>query len=222
MSDLSQTLEIFKIFCLRLVLFFMKICDKHPRSNVWPCNTVYEPWERQMLSLFKDEHRGCSKPNQKETTKQQPCICNAKREGKTRLLVKFDPWLGFFTPPKEGYRNRVRQVLDALWKLKHDIYYNAMQGTTQAHFLKLLESSTFSSLLNLQKVASSKGLVKISANWFSLLTPSSDISFLATWSLRKWWRISMCLVRECYTRLLAILMALSLSHKSVTLSRTTP
>jgi hypothetical protein len=80
------------------------------------------------------------------------------------LLVKFDPRLGFFTPPKEGYCNRVRQVLDALRKFKHDIYYNAMQGTTQAHFLKLLESSTFSSLLNLQKVASSKGLVKISAN----------------------------------------------------------
>jgi hypothetical protein len=55
------------------------------------------------------------------------------------------------------YRNRVRQTLNALWKFKHDKYYNVMQGTTQAHFLKLLESSTLSSLLNLQKVASSKG-----------------------------------------------------------------
>jgi hypothetical protein len=79
------------------------------------------PWERQMLSLFMDEHRGCSKQNQKEPTKQQPCICNAKRERKTRLLVKFDPRLGFFTPPKEGYRNRIRQVLDALRRIKHDI-----------------------------------------------------------------------------------------------------
>jgi hypothetical protein len=67
-----------------------------------------------MLSLSMGEHRGCSKQNQKEMTKQQPCICNAKQEGKTRLLVKFDSRLGFFTPPKEGYRNRVRQVLDAL------------------------------------------------------------------------------------------------------------
>jgi hypothetical protein len=58
------------------------------------------PQERQMLSLFMDEHRGCSKHNQKETTKQQTCICNAKQESKTRLLVKFDPRLGFFTPPK--------------------------------------------------------------------------------------------------------------------------
>jgi hypothetical protein len=47
-----------------------------------------------------DEHSGCSKLNQKETTKQQTCICNAKQESKTRLLVKFDSRLGFFTPPK--------------------------------------------------------------------------------------------------------------------------
>jgi hypothetical protein len=92
------------------------------------------PWEHQMLSLFVDEHRGCSKQNRKEMTKQQTSICNAKQESKTRLLVKFDPRLCFFTPPKEGYHNRVRQVLDALRKFKHDIYYNAMQGTTQAHF----------------------------------------------------------------------------------------
>jgi hypothetical protein len=111
-----------------------------------------------------DEHRGCSKLNRKETTKQQTCICNAKQVSKAKLLAKFDPRLGFFTPPKEGYRNRVSQALDALRVIKHGIIYNAMQGTTHAHFLKLLESSTFSSLLNLQKVASSKGLVKISAN----------------------------------------------------------
>ena len=89
-----------------------------------------------------------------------------------------------------------------------------MQGTTQAQFLvKLLKSSTLSSFRNLQKVASSSGLVKISANWSSVLTPSSDISFLATWSLRKWCRISMCLVRECWTGLFASFTALSLSHK---------
>ena len=49
--------------------------------------------------------------------------------------------------------------------LKHVVYYNAMQGTTQAQFLvKLLKSSTLSSFRNLQNVASSSGLVKISAN----------------------------------------------------------
>jgi hypothetical protein len=67
-----------------------------------------------MLSLFMDEHRGFSKPNRKETTKQQPCKMQCKQVSKARLLVKFDPRLGFFTPPKEGYRNRVRQALDAL------------------------------------------------------------------------------------------------------------
>jgi hypothetical protein len=46
------------------------------------------------------------------------------------LLVKFDPRLGLFTPPKEGYRNRVRLVLDALRKFKHDIYYNARDNTS--------------------------------------------------------------------------------------------
>jgi hypothetical protein len=35
---------------------------------------------------------------------------------------------------------------------------------------KLRESKTFSSLRSLQKVFSSKGLVKISASWFSVLT----------------------------------------------------
>jgi hypothetical protein len=35
---------------------------------------------------------------------------------------------------------------------------------------KLRESETFSSLHSLQKVFSSKGLVKISASWFSVLT----------------------------------------------------
>jgi hypothetical protein len=35
---------------------------------------------------------------------------------------------------------------------------------------KFRESKTFSSLCNLQKVCSSKGLVKISASWFSELT----------------------------------------------------
>ena len=33
-----------------------------------------------------------------------------------------------------GYLNHVRQALSALQKNKHVLYYNAMQGTTQAHF----------------------------------------------------------------------------------------
>jgi hypothetical protein len=114
-----------------------------------------------------------------------------------------------------SFLNHVRQALSALLKIKHILYYNTMQGSTQAHFffVNLLRSSTLSSFLNWQNVASSSGFVKISANWSSVLTPSSDISFLATWSLRKWWQISMCLVRECWTGLLAIFTVLLLSHK---------
>ena len=120
-----------------------------------------------------------------------------------------------------GYLNYVRQALNALPKIKHVVYYNAMQGTTQAHFLvELQKSSTLSSFLNWQNVASSSGLVKI-ANWSSVLTPSSDISFLATWSVRKWWWISMCLMRECWTRLFVSFTVLSLSHKRGTFYRTT-
>ena len=64
-----------------------------------------------------------------------------------------------------GYLNHVRQALSALLKIRHVLYYNAMQGTTQAQFLvNLLKSSTLSSFHNLQNVASSSGLVKISAN----------------------------------------------------------
>jgi hypothetical protein len=121
MSDLSQTLKIFKIFCLRLVLFLGKYTINTRGATYDHAKEFMNPWEREMLSLFMDEHRGCSKTNRKEMTKQQPCICNAKRERKTRLLVKFDPRLGFFTPPKEGYRNRVRQILEAVRRIKHDI-----------------------------------------------------------------------------------------------------
>jgi hypothetical protein len=43
---------------------------------------------------------------------------------------------------------------------------------------KLRESKTFSSLRSLQKVFSSKGLVKISASWFSVNIEHFDISLL--------------------------------------------
>jgi hypothetical protein len=82
MSDLTQTLKIFKIFCLRLVLFLGKYAINTRGATYGHAIEFMNPWERQMLSLFLDEHRGCPMPNRKETTKQQPCICNAKRESK--------------------------------------------------------------------------------------------------------------------------------------------
>ena len=50
---------------------------------------------------------------------------------------------------------------------EHDQRHKHMYATIQSKFR---ESRTFSSLRSLQKVFSSKGLVKISASWFSELT----------------------------------------------------
>jgi hypothetical protein len=50
---------------------------------------------------------------------------------------------------------------------------------------KLRKSKTFSSLCNLQNLFSSKGLVKISASWFSVLMWNTSISPFCWWSLRK-------------------------------------
>ena len=111
------------------------------------------------------------------------------------------------------YLDKVRQALS--------IYiWNA--SIWQGNYMTLEASNTLSSLRNLQKVLSSSGFVKISANWSSEWTPQSDISVLATWSLRKWWRISMYFVRDWWTGLLAIFTALSLSQRSGILSNTTP
>ena len=77
---------------------------------------------------------------------------------------------------------------------------------------RLREYNMFSSLLKAQNLDSSRGLVKISASCPSVLTCYKAISPLASWSLKKWWRISMCFVRECCTGLFANLIALSLSQ----------
>jgi hypothetical protein len=74
MSDLSQTLKFFKIFCLRLVFFLRKYAINTRGATYGHAIEFMNPWERQMLSLSMDEHRDYSKPNRKETTKQQPCI----------------------------------------------------------------------------------------------------------------------------------------------------
>jgi len=87
---------------------------------------------------------------------------------------------------------------------------------------RLRESKMFSSLLKAQNLDSSRGLVKISASCLSVLTCCKTISPLASWSLKKWWRISMCFVRECCTGLFASLIALSLSQNRGTASKWQP
>ena len=77
----------------------------------------------------------------------------------------------------------------------------------------LWESSIFNSLRKAQNLNSSRGLVKISASCFSVITWRILISPLVSWSL-KWCWMSMCSVLEWLTGLFASFMALSLSHKS--------
>jgi hypothetical protein len=66
------------------------------------------------------------------------------------------------------------------------------------------------------KVAWSSGLVKISASWSCVGTWIVVIFRFSTFSLRKWYLTSMCLVLEWSTRFFATLMALVLSHWSGT------
>jgi hypothetical protein len=87
---------------------------------------------------------------------------------------------------------------------------------------KFRESKAFSSLCSLQNLFSSKGLVKISASWFSVLMWQTSISPLCRWSLKKWCQMSMCLVQLCSTGLSAKRIALSLSYRSGTLLRLWP
>jgi hypothetical protein len=68
------------------------------------------------------------------------------------------------------------EVRGSLAQLEHNKLHkcisNMIKGIKHMYVIdqsKLRESKTFSSLCSLQKVFSSKGLVKISASWFSVL-----------------------------------------------------
>ena len=62
-----------------------------------------------------------------------------------------------------------------------------------------------------------KGFMKMSASWLSVATNWISQSPLVTWSRIKWWRISMCLVLECWTWFFVRFIALVLSHNKETL-----
>ena len=57
-----------------------------------------------------------------------------------------------------------------------------------------------------------RGFVNRSANWFLELTNWITQSPLFTWSLMKWWRISICFVLECCIGFLVRIIALVLSQ----------
>jgi hypothetical protein len=68
----------------------------------------------------------------------------------------------------------------------------------------------------------SKGLVRISASYFSVGTWMRFMFPLSTLSLKKWYLTSMCLVLEWSTGFLATLMALVLSHMRGTWEHSSP
>jgi hypothetical protein len=76
----------------------------------------------------------------------------------------------------EHHKHRLKCINYMIKGIKH------MYAIDQS---KLRESKTFSSLRNLQNLFSSKGLVKISASWFSMLIWYTSISPFCWWSLRK-------------------------------------
>jgi hypothetical protein len=78
------------------------------------------------------------------------------------------------------------------------------------------KSNMFNSLLSLQNLFSSNGLVNISVSWSSVPTLSMQMFSFCWWSLMKWWRTSMCFVLACWTELLVSLIELSLSHRNGT------
>ena len=92
------------------------------------------------------------------------------------------------------------------WKThtnKSFYYYLVIKQICARNQAKLRESKIFSSFLKAQNLHSSSGFVKISASCLSVLTCWSAISPLASWSLKKWCRMSMCFVREWFTGLFA-------------------
>ena len=108
-----------------------------------------------------------------------------------------------------------RSQIQHFWKThtnKSFYPYLVIKQVCAQNQAKLRESKIFSSFLKAQNLRSSSGFVKISANCLSVLTWRNEISPLVSWSLKKWCLLSMCFVLECWTGLLASLMALSLSH----------
>ena len=77
-------------------------------------------------------------------------------------------------------------------------------------------------LLSLQNWSSFKGLVKISTSWLRVSTCSMQMSPLSAWTLIKLCIISLCLVRECWTKFLVMFMALVLSQKIWMLCKVAP
>jgi hypothetical protein len=107
--------------------------------------------------------------------------------------------------------------LESIFRSENAILHMCIQP--QATFER---SITFISLLNVQNLVSSSGFVNILANWSSVPIEYIVISPFPTWSLKKWCRISICFVLECWTGFVANFTALSLSHMRGTFLKMIP
>ena len=127
------------------------------------------------------------------------------------LIFKYIPFLFFlnFLYKKNILAHKASSILDYNTQICQSI--NAVIIKT-LWIIQALTSIIPSSLLRSQNLSSLRGLVKILATWFLVLTCSNLIFSFATRSLIKWYLISICLVFECWTGFLLKLIALVLSH----------
>jgi hypothetical protein len=86
-------------------------------------------------------------------------------------------------------------IFIGMYEIKVQAWTDCLKITTLQ--ITFWESIIFSSLLSSQNLFSSRGLVKISVNYSLVLTCEIIISPFTAWSLKKWCRMSMCLVLEC-------------------------
>jgi hypothetical protein len=144
-------------------------------------------------------------------------------------------WAWVVSTLETSYKQAMRTVLQVLYQKNPNIsktnssqvFTNLLLSKSYTQTCawsqdKFWESKIFSSLLKAQNISSSRGFVKISVSCLSMLTWLKAISPLVSWSLMKWCLMSMCFDLECFTGLLASLMALALTHKSGTLLNLQP
>ena len=86
-------------------------------------------------------------------------------------------------------------------------------SVVEDRWIQLGDSMTPNFSLRYSKVSLGRGLVKMYATCSFVPIYSNLILFYVTCSRRKWNLIGMCLVLECITGILEILMALILSHR---------
>lgn len=98
-----------------------------------------------------------------------------------------------------------------LWKA-----YNMINPITTQSYICLTECRTPKDFFNTMNLCTSMVLVTMSLSWFLMDTWSTITVSSPTNSLIKWWHMSICLVSECCTRFLNILIPLKLLHYSYT------